>query len=131
MTISPTLVSYVGTETITVTLSDGALLSSYTFKITVTNSAPKFIAGQPRDQTVSQGRSVLYTLPAVVDDEKQEVSVSHSQLPSFVSFASVDKTYTIQPSLSTATGIYLVSGDLSDGTLSNPFNFKIKITLAP
>jgi hypothetical protein len=43
LTISPTLFSQVGTQTLTLTLSDGAPLTNvYTMTVTATNSAPTF-----------------------------------------------------------------------------------------
>lgn len=77
--------SQVGSHLIYITLYDGqdySLLNS--MNIIVTNSAPRFVGGVPVDQTVKFNEISTYTLPRIVDDEKNAWTVTNVQLFSFV-----------------------------------------------
>lgn len=125
LTISPTALSHIGLWTVTISLSDGYASSSYSFNITVTNTAPAFNSATPKDQTVRQNQSISYVLPVYSDKEMQTVTIQHSKLPNFVIFD--QNFYTISPSATQALGLYQVSGTLSDGNLATTFSFNIAV----
>ena len=57
-------------------------------------------------------QEVQYSLPSIVDDESNDVTVRHTTLPPFVTFK--DDTYTIKPRLAGHVGFFSVVGILTD-----------------
>ena len=113
-------------------LSDGSLTSSYTFTITVSNTAPIFSSSLAA-QSVGWTKSVTYALPSYSDPEGNTVTLTtveqgQSTLPSFVTFDSATSTYTINPTSSALIGTTItISVTLSDTVLSSTYTFTITV----
>ena len=123
------LSTQVGTNSVTVSISDGYSTVSYVFNVIVINSPPTF-ATTPATQSVSIGTSFPYTLPAITDPENDIVTVSLvAPLISFVSIAGT--VITIAPPIITASGTSLVSGQLFDGVKTVLFSFNVVIANLP
>lgn len=70
-----------------------------------------------------------YPLPACNDEELNEIFVSHSILPDFITFK--DGVYKMKPFKAAHVGLFTVKGELSDTALSTPFSFKIEVINKP
>jgi hypothetical protein len=110
--INPVSSSDIGIFTISVSLSDSLLTASYTFAITVVNTAPTF-ASNPVAQTVNWKNSITYQLPTYSDAETNTVTLTTVQtgqaaLPTFVTFDLPTRTYTLNPTAPTDIGSFLI-----------------------
>jgi hypothetical protein len=94
LTISPSASEPIGSTTVTVTLSDSSLVSTYTFKITVStavvNTAPYF-TGTITDFHVEMFATRVVNIPASKDDDNDPITVEvkksdGSALPSFITY---------------------------------------------
>jgi len=65
-------------------------------------------------QTVTEGVSLIYTLPVITDPELDSCSIKNIVSPVWCTYDSNLKKFTIAPPPLTMTGTYKVSFDLSD-----------------
>ena len=102
------LSTQVGTNSVTVSITDGYTIVPYVFNVIVINSPPTF-ATAPADQSISAGASLPYTLPAVTDTENDVITVT--LVAPLISFVSITGTViTIAPPIITPSGTSLVTG---------------------
>lgn len=125
-TISPTAFSEVGTTSITVKLNDGTNSPTFTFDITVTNTAPTF-SSSPLSQTVALNSVKAVTLPAIIDAEGNPATISYSPTLAFVSITPT--TLTLNPNLFSEVKTHSITITLSDGQpLSTNYPINIVVT---
>ena len=107
LTMSP-LSAQIGTNTITVSITDGNTIVPIIFNVVVINDPPIF-ATPPAAQSISAGVSLPYTLPAITDTENDVITVT--LVAPMISFVSIAGTViTIAPPIITASGTSIVSG---------------------
>lgn len=99
--------------------------------VTITNTAPIFTTSLV-DQYINQGSIYSYTLPVTYDAENMAVTIipmylGTTVLPGFVSFDPLTRLLTMQPSRGIDFGNYLITLDVSDGSLSTSYQLKINV----
>lgn len=70
--------------------------------VNITNSAPRFKEPLKPYILAKYNETTLHPLPNIVDDERNDFSVKHTQLLSFVTFK--DNIYTIYPNDTSQAG---------------------------
>ena len=91
ITMNP-LSAQIGTNPVTVSITDGINPVTYSFNVVVINSPPTFISA-PVTQSVPSGATVNYPLPTITDAESDLITVS--LLAPLISFASIVTGITI------------------------------------
>ena len=123
------LSTQVGTNSVTVSISDGYSTVSYVFNVIVINSPPTVATGF-MTQSLSAGATLLYTLPAIIDPENDIVTITLvAPLISFVSI--LGNVITIAPPIITASGTSVVWGELFDGVNTVSYTFNVVIANLP
>lgn len=117
VTITPTLISQIGTYTIECLLNDGFQSVSSTFVITIVNNQPPVFSSAPLAQAVAVGNQLIYPIPSFSDPEGGSVTLTVAlnpslPLPPFVIFGS--NQLTISPSSNSDVGIYTLDCTLTD-----------------
>lgn len=121
-TFTPTLVSQVGTYTISIMLSDWQpLMKSYSISVSVTNSLPQFDTALVNQTVPLNGSPVTYSLPTYSDADGGLVTMvvkyeGSTTFPSFISL--VNNSTVINPGKYdfTAIGSYKIDLTLTDDT---------------
>jgi hypothetical protein len=80
--IAPTQMTELGDYLITVTVSDSLAEVSSSFKISVFNTPPYFLAKVPADFTMIFNSTYVFSIPEFKDDEKHSVTVVIDSIPS-------------------------------------------------
>jgi len=105
ITMNP-LSAQIGTNLVTLSITDGLNIVTYTLNVVVIND-PSIFATATAAQSLSAGASLIYPLPAITDTENDVVTFTLiAPLISFVSM--VGTVITMAPSIITASGTSLV-----------------------
>jgi hypothetical protein len=130
-TLSILATSYndLGEHTLTITLSDSSLTTSYPFKVTITNTPPYFLPDKapPTDLTLHLNDLYLFDLHYSDKETPTQVMVSLQQMTSvmktFIALSSDFKTLTINPIASNSLGSHSLVVVLSDSNLVRELTF--------
>lgn len=85
---------------------------------------------KPKNLVINLNNQLTVPLPAIRDEEFNEITVKHVSLPPFVEYSNL--AYTISPQSNSLVGqAFLVSGSLNDEISSTPFFFIIRVINQP
>ncbi|TNV87953.1 hypothetical protein FGO68_gene456 [Halteria grandinella] len=126
-TFTPTLFSQVTTHTVTVNLSDTNKQTTYSFILTVTNTAPYFITSPLATFTQVLGYAYTYTLPDITDDEGNVPSLSITSKPSFITVNGVANFVSL-PVLDSNVGPQSISIVLTDSQKTTTYTLAYTIS---
>lgn len=91
--LKPDLWSQLDTYNMIIILTDlNANSTSYLFKMTVTNSAPRLKA-KPDNQRVQLNKELRYQLPSMVDDENNPIACVATTIPTFMTLDDTDCSF--------------------------------------
>lgn len=122
------LSAQIGTNPVTVSITDGLNIVTYTFNVVVINNPPTF-ASAPADQSVPSGGIVNYILPTISDAENDVIIIA--LVAPLISLVSITGTTILMNPLPTTSGTFIVSGTLFDGVNTVPFTFNEIVTNLP
>jgi hypothetical protein len=122
------LSAQIGTNPVTVSITDGLNIVTYTFNVVVINNPPTF-ASAPADQSVPSGGTVSYILPTISDAENDVIIIA--LVAPLISLVSITGTTILMNPLPTTSGTFIVSGTLFDGVNTVAFTFNEIVTNLP
>jgi hypothetical protein len=132
LTIKATSLASLGTRSLNIKLFDGGsvltgVVSYYTMTVIFTNSAPTFISSTPVSQTLANGASLNYALPAYSDAEGNAITVLLNPTFSWATIVGGTNLVLTKPPLS-AVGTQAMTLTLTDTDQATSYYFNIVVT---
>lgn len=119
--IAPTSFSQLGTYTIEAKACNlQPTCATYTFVISFVNHAPAFSSTDGSTQNANMNSASSHTLPSCSDLDGDSFTITSYEsgttvLPSFITFTSSTRTYSIAPTSFSQLGTYVIEAKACDG----------------